>query len=376
MARGLVVEADGGSRGNPGPAGYGALVRDAKTGELLKEIAESIGIATNNVAEYRGLIAGLRAAHDIDPTASISVHMDSKLVVEQMSGRWQIKHPDMRLLARQALEIHERSLITFGWVPREQNSHADRLANEALDAAELGQGWFGSSDVVPPESVDLPSIANRLSGRLAAQNANTTVFLIRHGETELTPERRFSGWGSSDPSLSDRGRWQASAVAEALSWHEIDAIISSPAARTLETAKEISKRSNAAIVVNDDFKECSFGEWDGLTFAEVEEKDPSTLHKWLASSAVAPPGGESFNEVGERVIRAFTQVLNENQGQKIAIVSHVTPIKQIITHLLDAPSHALHRMDVHPCSISVVASWPDGLSIVRGFNEIAHLHSR
>jgi broad specificity phosphatase PhoE len=296
--------------------------------------------------------------------------------VEQMSGRWQIKHPDMRLLARQALEIHERSLITFGWVPREQNSHADRLANEALDAAELGQGWFGSSDVVPPESVDLPSIANRLSGRLAAQNANTTVFLIRHGETELTPERRFSGWGSNDPSLSDRGRWQASAVAEALSWHEIDAIISSPAARTLETAKEISKRSNAAIVVNDDFKECSFGEWDGLTFAEVEEKDPSTLHKWLASSAVAPPGGESFNEVGERVIRAFTQVLNENQGQKIAIVSHVTPIKQIITHLLDAPPHALHRMDVHPCSISVVASWPDGLSIVRGFNEIAHLHSR
>ena len=376
MARELVVEADGGSRGNPGPAGYGALVRDAKTGELLKEIAESIGIATNNVAEYRGLIAGLRAAHDIDPTASISVHMDSKLVVEQMSGRWQIKHPDMRLLARQALEIHDRSLLTFGWVPRDQNSHADRLANEALDAAELGQGWFESSEVVPPESVGLPSIANRLSGRLAAQIANTTVFLIRHGETALTPERRFSGWGSSDPSLSEHGRWQASAVAEALSWHEIDAIISSPAARTLETAKEISKRSNVAIVVNDDFKECSFGEWDGLTFAEVEEKDFSTLNKWLASSAVAPPGGESFNEVGERVMRAFTQVLNENQGRKIAIVSHVTPIKQIIRHLLDAPSHALHRMDVHPCSISVVASWPDGLSIVRGFNEIAHLHAR
>ena len=376
MARELVVEADGGSRGNPGPAGYGALVRDAKTGELLKEIAESIGIATNNVAEYRGLIAGLRAAHDIDPTASISVHMDSKLVVEQMSGRWQIKHPDMRLLARQALEIHDRSLLTFGWVPRDQNSHADRLANEALDAAELGQGWFESSEVVPPESVGLPSIANRLSGRLAAQIANTTVFLIRHGETALTPERRFSGWGSSDPSLSEHGRWQASAVAEALSWHEIDAIISSPAARTLETAKELSKRSNVAIVVNDDFKECSFGEWDGLTFAEVEKKDSSTLNKWLASSAVAPPGGESFNEVGERVMRAFTQVLNENQGRKIAIVSHVTPIKQIIRHLLDAPSHALHRMDVHPCSISVVASWPDGLSIVRGFNEIAHLHAR
>ena len=87
MSRELVVEADGGSRGNPGPAGFGALVRDAKTGELLKEIAESIGVATNNVAEYRGLIAGLRAAHDIDPAATISVLMDSKLVVEQMQGK-------------------------------------------------------------------------------------------------------------------------------------------------------------------------------------------------------------------------------------------------------------------------------------------------
>jgi broad specificity phosphatase PhoE/ribonuclease HI len=376
MARELVVEADGGSRGNPGPAGYGALVRDAKTGELLREIAESIGVATNNVAEYRGLIAGLRAAHEIDPTASIAVHMDSKLVVEQMSGRWQIKHPDMRLLAREALDIHDRSLLTFGWVPREQNSHADRLANEALDAAELGQGWFASSDVVPPESVELPATANRLTARLSAQIANTTIFLIRHGETALTPERRFSGWGSSDPSLSDHGQWQARAVAEALSWHEIDALIASPTARTLETAEEIRKRSNVGIVVNEDFRECSFGDWDGLTFAEVEAQDSRALNSWLASPAIAPPGGESFNAVGERVMRAFTQVLNENQGKKIAIVSHVTPIKQIIRHLLDAPSHALHRMDVHPCSISVVASWPDGLSIVRGFNEIGHLRSR
>lgn len=376
MARELVVEADGGSRGNPGPAGYGALVRDAKTGELLAEIAESIGIATNNVAEYRGLIAGLRAAHAIDPTASISVHMDSKLVVEQMSGRWQIKHPDMRLLAREALDIHDRSLLTFGWVPREQNSHADRLANEALDAAELGQSWFASSEVVPPESIELPQTANRLTGRLATQTANTTIFLIRHGETALTPERRFSGWGSSDPSLSDHGKWQACAVAEALSWHEIDALVSSPSARTLETAGEISRRTNLGIVVEEDFRECAFGEWDGMTFAEVEERDSRALNAWLASPAIAPPGGESFNAVGERVMRAFNQVINENQGKKVAIVTHVSPIKQIVRHLLDAPSHALHRMDVHPCSISVVASWPDGLSIVRGFNETAHLHSR
>ncbi|HET9899643.1 MAG TPA: reverse transcriptase-like protein, partial [Actinomycetes bacterium] len=92
----LVVEADGGSRGNPGPAAYGTVVKDADSGAVLTEIAEYLGTASNNVAEYNGLLAGLRAAHDIDPQARIEVRMDSKLVVEQMSGRWKIKHPDMR----------------------------------------------------------------------------------------------------------------------------------------------------------------------------------------------------------------------------------------------------------------------------------------
>jgi len=138
MARFLIVEADGGSRGNPGPAGFGALVRDGKSGELLREIAETIGVASNNVAEYSGLIAGLSAAHEIDPTAEITVRMDSKLVIEQMSGRWQIKHPDMRELALKARNIHDRSLITYQWIPRAENSHADSLANKALDGVVNG----------------------------------------------------------------------------------------------------------------------------------------------------------------------------------------------------------------------------------------------
>ena len=101
MSRRLVVEADGGSRGNPGPAGYGAVVRDAVTGEVLAERAAGIGRATNNVAEYGGLIAGLTAAVELDP-AEVEVRMDSKLVVEQMSGRWQVKHPAMKPLADEA----------------------------------------------------------------------------------------------------------------------------------------------------------------------------------------------------------------------------------------------------------------------------------
>jgi ribonuclease H / adenosylcobalamin/alpha-ribazole phosphatase len=135
VTRRLLIEADGGSRGNPGLAGYGAVVRDGVTGEVLAEESEAIGHATNNVAEYRGLLAGLRAAAKLAPGADTEVRMDSKLVVEQMSGRWKIKHPDLRSLAVQASQA-ARGLgrVTYTWVPRERNTHADRLANQAMDA--------------------------------------------------------------------------------------------------------------------------------------------------------------------------------------------------------------------------------------------------
>jgi len=100
--RRVVVEADGGSRGNPGPAAYGAVLKDADTGEVIAEDGTTIGVASNNVAEYSGLVAGLRMAAELTPDADLEVRMDSKLVVEQMSGRWKIKHPDMRALAMEA----------------------------------------------------------------------------------------------------------------------------------------------------------------------------------------------------------------------------------------------------------------------------------
>ena len=147
MKRRLLVEADGGSRGNPGVAGYGAVVRDAATGEVLAEVSEPIGRATNNVAEYSGLLAGLRAAGQLAPGAEAEVRMDSKLVVEQMSGRWQIKHPDLRKLAAEARQA-ARALgrVTYTWVPRERNTHADRLANQAMDTAAARGGAANGSE--------------------------------------------------------------------------------------------------------------------------------------------------------------------------------------------------------------------------------------
>lgn len=133
--RHLVVEADGGARGNPGPAGWGVVVREAATGEVLLELAEPIGHATNNAAEYGGLIAGLRAAADLGG-GSVEVRMDSKLVVEQMAGRWRIRNPGLRPLAAQAADLARRfDSVRWTWVPRSENTHADRLANQAMDTA-------------------------------------------------------------------------------------------------------------------------------------------------------------------------------------------------------------------------------------------------
>ena len=130
----LIVEADGGSRGNPGTAAGGAVVIDLESGEVLVEVGVYVGVATNNVAEYRGMIAGLQCAFEIHNEAHVHVRMDSKLVVEQMSGRWKIKHPDMAVLASEARSVIGSRAVTFEWVPRAENARADAVANRAMDA--------------------------------------------------------------------------------------------------------------------------------------------------------------------------------------------------------------------------------------------------
>jgi ribonuclease HI len=135
----VIIEADGGSRGNPGPAGYGAVVLDPVTDQVLVERAEGLGVTTNNVAEYQGLIAGLRAAIELGAT-DVHVRMDSKLVVEQMCGRWKVKHPAMQPLAREASQlVREIGSVRFEWIPRLRNSRADALANQAMDAQAAAQ---------------------------------------------------------------------------------------------------------------------------------------------------------------------------------------------------------------------------------------------
>lgn len=132
-----LIQADGGARGNPGPAGSGAVVRDA-TGAVVGEVSVFLGHATNNVAEYTALIEALQLLlNQVGADAKgthVKVEMDSKLAIEQMKGVWKIKHPNMKTLAARAGELaHQFAAVSFTHIPREKNSYADRLANEAMD---------------------------------------------------------------------------------------------------------------------------------------------------------------------------------------------------------------------------------------------------
>lgn len=364
----VVVEADGGSRGNPGPAGFGAVVRDAESGSVLREVAAGIGVASNNVAEYRGLIAGLEAAHDLGAD-EVDVRMDSLLVVNQMTNKWKVKHEAMRPLASQAAGLVRRfRRVDFQHVPREQNKHADRLANQAMDDAAAGRAWSSRTEVPEPEPEPKPSASY---GWSAPTGKATTMWLLRHGETPLSVEKRFSGRG--DPALNDRGMAQAKAAAHRLAEHDIDAVISSPLRRARQTAQAVAEALGVDVVVDEGFVETDFGAWEGLTFAEVRSRWPDEMTAWLASPDVAPSGGETFTATFERVRRARESVVASYAGRAVVVVSHVTPIKVLLRDALEAPPQALYRMHLDPASLSVTDWWSDGPAVVRLLNDTSHL---
>ncbi|MEW2062169.1 bifunctional RNase H/acid phosphatase [Streptomyces sp. NPDC007002] len=432
VARQVVVEADGGSRGNPGPAGYGAVVIDPATGEPLAEAAEYIGVATNNVAEYRGLIAGLAAAKALFPDAGdalrVHVRMDSKLVVEQMSGRWKIKHPDMKPLAARAAAILPPASVTYEWIPRAQNKHADRLANEAMDAGRDGRQWEASastaaldSPAAAPAPSDSPAPAPSGSpapglldspaadalfplpedaaepvaepadahsaprqsagtpqtgwGSAPDLGAPATLLLLRHGETALTPEKRFSGSGGTDPELSAVGRGQAERAAEHFAaLGTVQEIVSSPLRRCRETAAVVAARLGLGVRIEEGLRETDFGAWEGLTFAEVRERYADDLTAWLASPDTAPTGGgESFSEVADRVVATRDRLVARSAGRTVLLVTHVTPIKTFVRLALGAPPEALFRMELSAASVSEVAYYGDGNASVRLLNDASHL---
>jgi probable phosphoglycerate mutase len=379
----LIIEADGGSRGNPGIAGSGACVIDADTGEVILEISKFIGVATNNVAEYLALVAGLEGAYSLNPDARVLVRMDSKLVIEQMAGRWKIKHPDMQQLGARVQKIVSGKPIRWQWIPREENSRADALANKAMD--EQGDAVVATSETGPRASVvefnqSLPSSVRAPGG---VTEPLTTIVLVRHGRTHLTETKRISGRGGENPGLSDLGREDAHKVAKALAqigssgpWSHlapVSAIISSPIQRTLDTAHIISNEVGLGVEVNDNLAEISFGDWDGHTNPEVMSKWPKDFESWQGSWTISPPNGESLEVFDARVQTGLDQIRNNYAGKTVAVVSHVMPIRGFIRAGMDAGIAGYWRPQIAPCSITIIRFWGNQAAEVMTMNSTSHL---
>jgi probable phosphoglycerate mutase len=389
MNRSLIIEADGGSRGNPGNAGSGAVVIDAATGKVIREIARFVGVATNNVAEYIALVAGLEAAFDIDPSAEVLVRMDSKLVIEQMSGRWKIKHPDMIQLGKQVQDLVRGKDVSWQWIPREQNFRADALANKAMDDL---------SDSESSELTTSPGATNRLSSSVTEFNESapssvrspvdvsqplTTIVLVRHGRTALTEARKISGGDGDDPDLSEVGVIDASAVSRALDgigsqgpWQRIapiSAIVTSPMKRTRQTAEIIAKAHGLKVTENENLREIRFGDWDGLSHDEAQAKDSKLWQAWRGSWSVSPPNGESLEVFDQRLQLARHQIVERHAGKTVVVVAHVMPIRGFLKWAFDAATAAYWRPQVAPCSISIIRVWGEETAEVVTVNHTAHL---
>jgi ribonuclease H / adenosylcobalamin/alpha-ribazole phosphatase len=369
----VIIEADGGSRGNPGPAGYGAVVWTADRSTVLAETKQAIGRATNNVAEYRGLIAGLDDALKLGATEA-AVFLDSKLLVEQMSGRWKVKHPDLVELHAQARKLASRfDRISYAWVPRARNSHADRLANEAMDAAAGVHDPAENS--APPVAEPARTVARQDEtgpGWTGARGTPTRLLLLRHGQTELSAQRRYSGRGN--PALTEVGREQAAAAARYVAQRGgIAGVLSSPLQRAYDTAATAAKALGLDVTVDDDLIETDFGAWEGLTFGEAAERDPDLHRRWLRDTGTTPPGGESFDAVLDRVLRLRERVVAAHQGATVLVVSHVTPIKMLLRLALDAGPGILYRLHLDLASLSIAEFYSDGASSVRLVNQTGYL---
>ncbi len=216
--------------------------------------------------------------------------------------------------------------------------------------------------------------AKAAGGWRAGQSKPTTTLLLRHGQTALSVERRFAGRG--DVPLTETGRRQAAEAGSALAARGgAELIVTSPLGRARRTAEAVAERTGAGLLVDDGLAETDFGEWEGLSFAEVGAQWPGELSGWLADAEVPPPGGESFAAVAARVDAALDRLLVAYPGKTVVVVSHVTPIKTIVCRALLAPSAALFRMHLDVASISEVDWFADGLALLRSLNDTAHLRT-
>lgn len=395
----LRLEADGGSRGNPGLAGAGSSIVDptsAIAGDKV-ELAcqwEYIAKATNNVAEYHGVVNGLTLAQEVaersgaaSSETTLDVFLDSKLIVEQMSGRWKIKHPDMKPLAQQVKELEKNfAKVSYTWVPRAQNKRADELANRAMDDKESGTTFADSlrqtsnkaSQDAEPKAQDAGAGVENKEDKKETSNEwhggsrPARFLLLRHGETEMSVSKQFSGL--SDPALTERGEWQARRAAGYVGQRGgISAVVASPLGRAQQTAQAVADAVGAQIITDDGLIEMDFGEWEGKSFTEVRAEYPEEHSSFFFDASVCTPEGECMDDVFERIQDVMNGLAEKYAGQNVVLVSHVTPIKAILRHALAANANMFRTLHLDLAGLSIVEFYPDGKSVVRRVNDTHYL---
>lgn len=367
----IILQADGASRGNPGPAAFGAVILDENR-NLLKELFAPLGEQTNNFAEYSAVIAGLEFISNNYSSVSLVIEMDSKLVIEQLAGRWKVNSSTLQELRARAFTLLAGMDYELVWIPREQNSLADSAANKALDGV-LGTVIEIPEGVAQPRSIR----ANRQT------ILPTTIVLVRHGHTEHTEQNLISGSQGEDPALSALGLAEASAAAEEVNklldfygLPSIYEIYHSPQQRARETAQSIAHRNQIRLKADPRLKEIGFGDWEAVSMDEIESRNPELVSKWRESATVSPPNGESINELELRVGEALREIILGNQGKTIGIVTHMMPCRAIAKKALATTIRAHWSIQFAPASISIFRFY--GMEFAESFviNSCGHLLQR
>jgi len=348
----VVLYAEGAGGTGTGPAGYAAVLADAGTAAVRARRSGPLDADSATGAGYRAVAEGLVEAARLG-ARQVEVRTSAVAVLDQMAGRARIRGPALRALAaRVAALVRDFEAVRFEPLPPDGDDTAVRLAQRALRGADRAsrESW------VPRGT------------------APTRVYLVRHGQTEHTAQGRYSG--RIDVPLSGYGVAQAEALAARLSTvaGPVAVVRTSPLRRCEQTAVRIAARvGGPPVEAEPGLVECDFGEWDGLTFAEVRARWPERVTRWLASSAVAPPGGETLRAVAVRARRALARLREEHPAASVVVVTHVGPIKALLRDALDAGPQFVHRLHLDPAGLSIVDSWPDGGVSVRVVNDTAHL---
>jgi probable phosphoglycerate mutase len=209
----------------------------------------------------------------------------------------------------------------------------------------------------PPGAVAHPDTAEPL-----------TIVLLRHGVTPLTLSGAYSGGGVPGPSLTGHGRMQAARAADLVHrvgrelWQDLpqpQKIVASPMVRTQETAAAVAHRLGRDIETDPAFAECDFGEWEGLTAEEIEDRWSGATRLWHETGTFQPPGGESIAQVGERVWGGVRALVDSGVDRTVVVVSHSVSVRALVGTAIGAPASHWSRIRVAPASLSIVRVWPD-----------------